>query len=788
MQTHQFAVSAKEGADNYLNYLEETGRGHEEIKVDRIEREDTVYLLYLSKNPFSTETVHIVIGTQEYTQKEIEVIEQDRDKRIIYVKPSKELPDPFYQRYVRDIRVVSDLKFLVQRIHDWYKANDTYLAFHNHYSQAIPEHIYQQDMSAGQLTAVKDIFTYPKSYVWGAPGTGKTRYVLAECLLQCIKQGKKVAVLAPTNNAIEQVLYGVLPKLQEYNISFDSVIRLGTPTSKFTEKYPEICEVQGIEKQLKSLQEQIDFLKRVLSHRRFLTRLKFAKEKILPAFDKAIDLLAELHESRIKYKEADAICQAAERKEQAATAEYIRAVHKLQEHEKSMQSIEARLRSGLSEKAANEMKASHRELSEKVKQANLICDAARQEIRTAASSAKKAKFVAHATNYSVDQAIKVLKEHLSTIERFHAIGKQVNITNLVDSRKKIAEFIEIGIEKQSEGAERYSAYIQSDDTSIKRRIAEIEDAKTILTEQFTQKRLAKAQIVAATIDTFLFRNQPCDTDHYTQYDHIFLDEAGYCSLIKGMALLGYQCPVTLLGDHMQLPPVCELDDAELSKPQYSGAFLFAQSAIYLEEVISSDDTQQLLSQYLSHEAPSFRLLHRSNLHETHRFGIGLSDILERHVYKNGFTSADTRQEFVIEVLDAKRVPGALKRQNSAEIEAISERIAYLATDDYAILTPYRNQVALIGQMLQEERKAERIMTVHASQGREWDTVFLSIVDTSDMYFTNSKRKELGGLQIINTAVSRAKRRLIIACDKQFWTQQRGQLIREQVLISDSLTT
>lgn len=782
MQTHQFAVSAKEGADNYLNYLEETGRGHEEIKVNRIEREDTVYLLYLSKNPFSTETVHIVIGTQEYTQKEIEVIEQDRDKRIIYVKPSKELPDPFYQRYVRDVRVVSDLKFLVQRIHDWYKDNDTYLAFHNHYSQAIPEHIYQQDMSAGQLTAVKDIFTYPKSYVWGAPGTGKTRYVLAECLLQCIKQGIKVAVLAPTNNAIEQVLYGVLPKLQEYNISFDSVIRLGTPTSKFTEKYPEICEVHGIEKRLKSLQEQIDFLKRVLSHRRFLTRLKFAKEQILPAFDKAMDLLAELHESRIKYKEADAICQAAERKEQAATAEYIRAVHKLQEHEKSMQSIVARLRSGLSEKAANEMKASHRELSEKVKQANLICDAARQEIRTAASSAKKAKFVAHSTNYSVDQAIKVLKENLSTIERFHAIGKQVNITNLVDSRKKIAEFIEIGIER----AERYSAYIQSDDTSIKRRIAEIEDAKTILTEKFTQKRLAKAQIVAVTIDTFLFRNQPCDTDYYTQYDHIFLDEAGYCSLIKGMALLGYQCPVTLLGDHMQLPPVCELDDAELSKPQYSGAFLFAQSAIYLEEAIISDDTQQLLSQYLSHEAPSFRLLHRSNLHETHRFGIGLSDILERYVYKNGFTSADTRQEFVIEVLDAKRVPGALKRQNSAEIEAISERIAYLATDDYAILTPYRNQVVLIGQMLQEERKAERIMTVHASQGREWDTVFLSIVDTSDMYFTNSKWT--GGLQIINTAVSRAKRRLIIACDKQFWTQQRGQLIRELVLISDSLTT
>lgn len=70
MQTHQFAVSAKEGADNYLNYLEETGRGHEEIKVNRIEREDTVYLLYLSKNPFSTETVHIVIGTRIHPKRD----------------------------------------------------------------------------------------------------------------------------------------------------------------------------------------------------------------------------------------------------------------------------------------------------------------------------------------------------------------------------------------------------------------------------------------------------------------------------------------------------------------------------------------------------------------------------------------------------------------------------------------------------------------------------------------------------------------------------------------------
>lgn len=234
---------------------------------------------------------------------------------------------------------------------------------------------------------------------------------------------------------------------------------------------------------------------------------------------------------------------------------------------------------------------------------------------------------------------------------------------------------------------------------------------------------------------------------------------------------------------MQLPPVCEANDQQLKKPEHQGVFLFAQSALYAEEAIICTSMAQLLKQYLRREAPTFDKLHRSNLCETYRFGSNLADALERHIYKNGFKSADATQGFVIEVLDAKRMPGQGARQSLTEAEAIRSRIALLATRDFAILTPYRNQVGLIGELLPNERHAQQIMTVHASQGREWDTVFLSVVDTTDMYFTNSKRPELGGLQIINTAISRAKRRLIIVCDMQFWMQQEGQLIRELALIA-----
>lgn len=58
-----------------------------------------------------------------------------------------------------------------------------------------------------------------------------------------------------------------------------------------------------------------------------------------------------------------------------------------------------------------------------------------------------------------------------------------------------------------------------------------------------------------------------------------------------------------------------------------------------------------------------------------------------------------------------------------------------------------------------------------------------VLSVVDMYFTNSKRPELGGLQIINTAISRAKHRLIIAYDVQFWIRQEGQLIRELALMA-----
>ncbi|MDR2266845.1 MAG: hypothetical protein LBE09_04595, partial [Christensenellaceae bacterium] len=98
----------------------------------------------------------------------------------------------------------------------------------------------------------------------------------------------------------------------------------------------------------------------------------------------------------------------------------------------------------------------------------------------------------------------------------------------------------------------------------------------------------------------------------------------------------------------------------------------------------------------------------------------------------------------------------------------------------AILTPYKNQTALLkrycGRLIGDD-----ILTIHGSQGKEWDTVILSVCDTNDKYFTDSNNPRSGGHLILNTAVSRVRVRLVVACDVAYWSNQQGQLLCDIIM-------
>jgi len=286
----------------------------------------------------------------------------------------------------------------------------------------------------------------------------------------------------------------------------------------------------------------------------------------------------------------------------------------------------------------------------------------------------------------------------------------------------------------------------------------------------SEARWANVKIWAMTIDRFIALSEA--PPNFTPA-HVFMDEAAYCSLIKGYTLLSLGRPVTLLGDHAQLPPVCEMSERILSRG-FCPEFLWAQSAIHLGSVFQKSEFE-LYEDYQHADSPNFAALQLSTLSVTHRFGPTLSGILSDFIYSHGLTSAKS-EETSIKYVHAPASRKDEKRTSSAECEAICLLVKELSDKgiDFAVLTPYKKQVARLTKAMPTHASAGRIMTVHAAQGREFHTVILSVVDTTDKFFVASSNPI--GRSVLNTAISRVKSDLILVLDAEYWKAQEQELI------------
>lgn len=286
----------------------------------------------------------------------------------------------------------------------------------------------------------------------------------------------------------------------------------------------------------------------------------------------------------------------------------------------------------------------------------------------------------------------------------------------------------------------------------------------------TEARWVNVRVWAMTIDRFIaLNNVPSDFEPV----HVFMDEAAYCSLIKGYTLLSLGRPVTLLGDHAQLPPVCEMNEHEL-QCSFRPEFLWAQSAIHLDSVFELTE-HELYGDYKASAEPRFCGLEMNKLSITHRFGPGLSHILSDFIYNGALTSARS-SETDIRYIHAPSSTADKSRTSSSECAAIKALAGNLTRQrtDFAILAPYKNQVAELSKLMPTLAAAGRIMTIHAAQGREFHTVIFSVVDTTNKFFTDSSNPI--GRAVLNTAISRAKFDLILVLDYDYWRTQKRQLI------------
>jgi hypothetical protein len=272
------------------------------------------------------------------------------------------------------------------------------------------------------------------------------------------------------------------------------------------------------------------------------------------------------------------------------------------------------------------------------------------------------------------------------------------------------------------------------------------------------------------LDTFIGRFR----DSAAPVDHIFLDEAGYAPVIKALSLFRRNVPVTLLGDHKQLPPVCEMDERkEMSQEENHSCVLWARSALFAKYLLQPEppDESTVLTCLRENieEPPQQHRFPRSVLKLTHRFGNNLARLLDELFYERmGFESArEDGSDLIVEIVRVRRNGDDLV--NSDEAVAVARWIHQHGAQGIAVLAPYKLQVAELSRALPSGLRDD-VMVIHASQGHEWDTVVLSAADTTRRPYFTDTTLPIGKL-VMNTAISRAKNRIVLVFDADYWSQR-----------------
>jgi hypothetical protein len=677
----------------YHNYLEKTGKGLNEVEVWGVEVVDLyqrIVSIRLSKKIFDAEALFFRFANdpKQYDGGQIEVLEYDTERNILYVQPkSAELFAKLNGIKNADLLVIADMKFLVQRVLNWFEQKGQNLQLPDKSSPLDrPSVSFANNLglqpAPDQLQAIRTVITKPFSYIWGAPGTGKTQMVLANVVIQYARQGKRCAILAPTNTALEQVMKGVLRISDAAGIPRNKFLRLGHTTKAFAELYPEVCESHGIASQRLQIEKQMRVLKNAMNK---------------DTSKKEDDTTTQLDEAAEKLKQVRNLIALV--------------------HEKST-----------SQKLIKQM---------------------------------------------IKEAQQLMKGHPAA----KAMAENIEAATLDNTISFLAGLVEKMRRDDALLQAKAADYAIMPEADLKTMHDSLQDAHKRMVG--SNERAKEATVIAATLDSYIHRF----LEDELEVEHIFLDEAGYANAIKAMVLMNGNIPVTFLGDHLQLPPVCEMNDMDLQDKEQQDAFIWSKSAIHLPRLFeeSKDTAYQA---YLNNEEQLSRSIARADLRYTHRFGDNLANILNEHVYRNGFASDSGKGEteiFYVHVdTPVPQFRNAMQkptRESEPEALAIKQFIQMNGLSDYAILTPYTNQVKLLAKILTKERNEGRILTVHGAQGKEWDNVLISVVDTDKKWFTDTKFAKTRGLHLINTAVSRAKRRVIIFCNYPFWKKQNGQLIK-----------
>ncbi|WP_394952551.1 AAA domain-containing protein [uncultured Helicobacter sp.] len=240
-----------DSAQSYYVYLDEHNLGLEELKIVSATLEQERLILALGGRLFSQDGLVLQVREKLFELSVCADMQYNQESFVLEISPNYELLESLqrlqnskskksstHKISPENLKLFSDLKFLVRNVEDFVAKHSLTLPSRKPIAPPqIPSYLNDY-----QKNALDMLFSQSLSYVWGAPGSGKTQVVLFEAVYHYAKQGLKTCVLAPTNSALEQIFITLITHFKQMDFELSNLLRLGMPTQKFLSLYPECCD------------------------------------------------------------------------------------------------------------------------------------------------------------------------------------------------------------------------------------------------------------------------------------------------------------------------------------------------------------------------------------------------------------------------------------------------------------------------------------------------------------------------------------------------------------------
>lgn len=264
----------------------------------------------------------------------------------------------------------------------------------------------------------------------------------------------------------------------------------------------------------------------------------------------------------------------------------------------------------------------------------------------------------------------------------------------------------------------------------------------------SDKVLKEYPVILST--TFSSRNS---LNSKVVYDYLIMDEASQVDIATGALALSNARNVVIVGDTRQLPNVVTDDTKQKADAVFAG-FHIHEGYRYTKSFLQSMmDVMPDVPQTL--------------LREHYRCHPKIINFCNQKFYRGELVimTADKGEDDVLSVVKTAAGNHERNHYSQRQIDVIKNEIMpkyVLDPEETGIITPYKNQVAALNQEIGQIDAA----TVHKFQGREKDNIIISTVDDEISDFADDP-------YLINVAVSRAKKRLMLVVTGNEQTKERN---------------